>query len=80
MARLTQCSAGVIGLSTALLLQQARYTVTIVARDFPGPFETFDPVKKINYTSPWGGARTFPTHVTTIAPTVPTYTHTHHRC
>jgi glycine/D-amino acid oxidase-like deaminating enzyme len=55
--RLISSSAGVIGLSSALLLQQARYAVTIVARDFPGPFETMDPIAKINYTSPWGGAR-----------------------
>ncbi|KAK4152227.1 amino acid oxidase [Chaetomidium leptoderma] len=48
--------AGVIGLSCALLLQQARYAVTIIARDFPGPFESMDPQTKINYTSPWGGA------------------------
>lgn len=30
--------------------------MTIVARDFPGPFETLDPRAQINYTSPWGGA------------------------
>ena len=30
--------------------------MTIVARDFPRPFETLDPVAQINYTSPWGGA------------------------
>lgn len=30
--------------------------MTIVARDFPGPFETVDPAAQINYTSPWGGA------------------------
>ena len=28
----------------------------MVARDFPGPFETIDPQGQINYTSPWGGA------------------------
>ncbi|KAL2122798.1 hypothetical protein VTJ04DRAFT_3253 [Mycothermus thermophilus] len=48
--------AGVIGLSCALELQKAGFKVTIVARDFPGPFETMDPMDKINYTSPWGGA------------------------
>ncbi|KAK4239898.1 amino acid oxidase [Achaetomium macrosporum] len=48
--------AGVIGLSSALLLQRSGYAVTIIARDFPGPFETMDPTTKINYTSPWGGA------------------------
>lgn len=30
--------------------------MTIVARDFPGPFETIDSESQINYTSPWGGA------------------------
>ncbi|KAK3336117.1 FAD dependent oxidoreductase [Cercophora scortea] len=52
--------AGVIGLSSALLLLQseesANYTVTLLARDFPAPFETIDPLAHINYTSPWGGA------------------------
>lgn len=27
-----------------------------MARDFPGPFETIDPKRQINYTSPWAGA------------------------
>ncbi|KAK4132551.1 nucleotide-binding domain-containing protein [Trichocladium antarcticum] len=48
--------AGVIGLSCAILLQDAGYAVTIVARDFPRPFETMDPIADINYTSAWGGA------------------------
>jgi D-amino-acid oxidase len=48
--------AGVIGLSSAIELQEAGYAVTIVARDFPGPAETIDPIAQINYTSPWGGA------------------------
>ncbi|KAH6619741.1 amino acid oxidase [Chaetomium sp. MPI-SDFR-AT-0129] len=58
--------AGVIGLSSALLLQKAGHAVTIVARDFPGAFEAMDPVAKINYTSPWGGAhnRWVPPHPT----------------
>lgn len=30
--------------------------MTIVARDFPGPFETIDPIAQINYASPWAGA------------------------
>ncbi|GAB1311022.1 D-amino-acid oxidase [Madurella fahalii] len=55
-AHVVVIGAGVIGLSCAILLQEAGYTVTIVARDFPGPFETMDPVAQINYTSPWGGA------------------------
>ncbi|KAK3362668.1 amino acid oxidase [Lasiosphaeria hispida] len=48
--------AGVIGLSSALLLQEEGYSVTIIARDLPAPFETIDPQEQINYTSPWGGA------------------------
>jgi D-amino-acid oxidase len=46
----------VIGLSSALKLQAEGHRVTIIARDFPGPFETIDPRRQINYTSPWGGA------------------------
>ncbi|KAK0730401.1 FAD dependent oxidoreductase [Lasiosphaeris hirsuta] len=59
--------AGVIGLSSALLLQEHGYTVTIIARDLPAPFETIDPQAQINYTSPWGGAhnRWIPPNVTT---------------
>jgi hypothetical protein len=30
--------------------------VTIVARDFPAPFETIDSQSQLNYTSPWAGA------------------------
>ncbi|KAJ0166979.1 hypothetical protein CTA2_4898 [Colletotrichum tanaceti] len=49
-------SAGVIGLSTAVRLQQDGYNVAIVAKDFPSPFETIDAKASINYTSQWGGA------------------------
>ncbi|KAF6844180.1 FAD dependent oxidoreductase superfamily protein [Colletotrichum musicola] len=49
-------SAGVIGLSTAVRLQQDGHSVTIVARDFPSPFEAVDVKALINYTSQWGGA------------------------
>ncbi|KAK4252217.1 amino acid oxidase [Corynascus novoguineensis] len=68
--------AGVIGLSSAILLQEAGYAVTIVARDFPGPFETMDPRTKINYTSPWGGAhnRWVPPH-----PSLPSHLERDHR-
>ncbi|KAL2141832.1 hypothetical protein VTI28DRAFT_1868 [Corynascus sepedonium] len=68
--------AGVIGLSSAILLQEAGYAVTIVARDFPGPFETMDPNTKINYTSPWGGAhnRWVPPH-----PSLPSHLERDHR-
>ncbi|CCF41970.1 hypothetical protein CH063_12090 [Colletotrichum higginsianum] len=49
-------SAGVIGLSTAVRLQQDGYNVAIVAKDFPSPFEAVDAKASINYTSQWGGA------------------------
>jgi D-amino-acid oxidase len=46
----------VIGLTAALQLQEVGHVVSIVARDFPSPFETVDRKDKINYTSQWGGA------------------------
>jgi Glycine/D-amino acid oxidases (deaminating) len=49
--------AGVIGITSAIRLQEAGYNVTIVSRDFPGPFETMDPIAHINYASAWAGAR-----------------------
>lgn len=57
----TPClSAGVIGLSCAIQLQEAAHAapgaVTIIARDFPTPFALIDPKAQINFTSPWGGA------------------------
>lgn len=48
--------AGVVGLSAAVRLQEDGHQVTVVARDFPAPFETIDSLLQINYTSPWGGA------------------------
>ena len=42
--------AGVVGLTTALLLQIKGYDVTILAKHFPGD-------KSADYTSPWAGAR-----------------------
>lgn len=48
--------AGVIGLTIALRLQELGHQVLIVAKDFPGPFETIDPQTQINYSSPWAGA------------------------
>ncbi|RYP63740.1 hypothetical protein DL769_006867 [Monosporascus sp. CRB-8-3] len=56
MSHVVVLGAGVIGLSSALLIQGQGHQVTILARDFPGPFETIDPKTQINYTSPWGGA------------------------
>ncbi|KAK4181707.1 putative D-amino-acid oxidase [Triangularia setosa] len=48
--------SGVTGISSAILLQRAGHRVTIIARDFPAPFETINAISQINYTSPWGGA------------------------
>jgi D-amino-acid oxidase len=59
---LTLSSAGVIGLSTALRLQDAGHAVTILARDLPQPFEAFaaagtpEAAASINFSSPWAGA------------------------
>ncbi|KAI8876039.1 nucleotide-binding domain-containing protein [Backusella circina FSU 941] len=50
LGNVTVIGAGVIGLTTALLLQKEGYNVTIVANHFPGD-------KDINYTSPLAGAR-----------------------
>jgi glycine/D-amino acid oxidase-like deaminating enzyme len=41
--------AGVIGLQTALFLQEAGYSVTLIAKHSPGDHS-------IEYTSPWAGA------------------------
>ena len=47
-------SAGVSGLTTALLLSKnPRYHVTIVAKHMPGDYD-------IEYTSPWAGANYLP--------------------
>ncbi|KAL2876672.1 hypothetical protein SGCOL_008038 [Colletotrichum sp. CLE4] len=56
MAHIVVIGAGVIGLSTAVRLQQDGYKVAIVAKEFPSPFETVDGKASINYTSQWGGA------------------------
>ncbi len=48
--------AGVVGLSTAVRLQEAGYDVSVVAREFPGAAETMDGRRQIDYTSAWGGA------------------------
>jgi glycine/D-amino acid oxidase-like deaminating enzyme len=50
LGKATVIGAGVVGLTTALLLQQRGYDVTIVAEHFPGD-------KSIEYTSPVAGAR-----------------------
>lgn len=41
----------------ALHLQEIGHKVVIIAKDFPAPFETIDPVLQINYASPWAGAQ-----------------------
>ncbi|KAI8228736.1 D-amino-acid oxidase [Colletotrichum sp. SAR 10_99] len=56
MSQIVVIGAGVIGLSTAVRLQQEGNQVTIVAKDFPSPFETIDAKASVNYTSQWGGA------------------------
>ncbi|KAH7368529.1 FAD dependent oxidoreductase [Plectosphaerella cucumerina] len=48
--------AGVTGLSAAIRLQEKGHKVTIVARDFPTPFETADARLSIDYASMWAGA------------------------
>lgn len=45
-----------IGLSSALELQEAGHAVTVLARDFPVTSGLVDARAQINYTSPWGGA------------------------
>ncbi|KAI1432183.1 nucleotide-binding domain-containing protein [Xylaria sp. CBS 124048] len=56
MPRVVVIGAGVIGLSSALRIQEAGHSVAIVAKDFPAGFETIDAATQINYTSPWAGA------------------------
>ncbi|KAL5533755.1 hypothetical protein ACEPAG_215 [Sanghuangporus baumii] len=50
MSSVVVLGAGVVGLSTALKIQEKGYSVTIVAETFP------DDKKNIRYTSPWAGA------------------------
>lgn len=48
------CSAGVVGLTTALQLSaNNRYSVTVVAKHMPGDYD-------IEYASPWAGANYLP--------------------
>ncbi|OAQ62834.1 FAD dependent oxidoreductase superfamily protein [Pochonia chlamydosporia 170] len=56
MEHIVVIGAGVIGLSSGVYLLQSGYKVTIIARDFPSPFETADPKHFINYSSLWAGA------------------------
>lgn len=52
--RLTSSSAGVSGLTCALLLaRQKGNVVTVVAKHMPGDYD-------IEYTSPWAGANVLP--------------------
>ncbi|KZF23205.1 D-amino-acid oxidase [Xylona heveae TC161] len=53
-SNITVLGAGVVGLTTALLLSKnPNYNVTVVAKHMPGDFD-------IEYTSPWAGANMFP--------------------
>ncbi len=48
------CRAGVVGLTTALLLSRSpKYSITIVAKHMPGDYD-------IEYASPWAGANYLP--------------------
>jgi hypothetical protein len=48
------CSAGVVGLTTAYVLsQRGTYSVTVVARHMPGDYD-------IEYASMWAGANYLP--------------------
>jgi len=59
-------SAGVIGLTTALLLaDNPKYSITVVAKHMPGDYD-------IEYASPWAGANYLPYVVFLLQ-----YTHTH---
>lgn len=52
--RILGCSAGVSGLTTALLLSRnPSYQVTVAAKHMPGDFD-------IEYASPWAGANYLP--------------------
>lgn len=51
---LTKSSAGVSGLTTALILSRdGNYNITIVAKHMPGDYD-------IEYASPWAGANYLP--------------------
>ncbi|KAM0524104.1 hypothetical protein ACHAPE_001359 [Trichoderma viride] len=56
MSSIVVIGAGVIGLSAALRLQQAGHSVTIIAKDFPTPYEAANKRALINYSSQWAGA------------------------
>ena len=46
-------SAGIIGLTTALVLQKLGFDVTVAAKYMPGD-------EAVDYTSPWAGANYLP--------------------
>lgn len=58
MARIIVIGAGVIGLTTAYLLQKEGHKVLIVAKSLPGDMD-------IEYTSPFAGSRFLPSVVLT---------------
>ena len=51
MQEITVIGAGVVGLTTALVLQSHGYKVSLVASAFP-----YNPQSDLNYTSPKAGA------------------------
>ena len=51
--RVNVIGAGVVGLTTGLVLQRNGYQVKIIAEHWPGDLD-------INYTSPWAGAHCRP--------------------
>lgn len=54
LTRSCHCSAGVIGLTTAMLLSQdPENKITVAAKHMPGDYD-------IEYTSPWAGANYLP--------------------
>ncbi|KAI9713426.1 MAG: hypothetical protein M1820_000808 [Bogoriella megaspora] len=53
-ATITVLGAGVVGLTTALLLaKNPMYKITVLAKHMPGDYD-------IEYASPWAGANYFP--------------------
>lgn len=49
-----ECSAGVVGLSTAFVLSKHKhFSITVLSKHMPGDYD-------IEYASPWAGANYFP--------------------
>ena len=61
-------SAGVAGLTTALLLSRnANYSITVAAKHMPGDYD-------IEYASPWAGADYLPSVIPSLLRFLPAYT------